>query len=297
MTTGDLADLWMWFADTQCREYSPLYDRIARVVAGSEPVLEMVDASQPNGHVPNVLLAAAHFLVLSGADTPLADRIRRPLECRPRDAVRRLHPTHRDAIAAMLDTRHTNTNEVGRSAVVGPALTEVATRLGQPIGLVDVGCSAGLNLLCDQYRLDYGEFGGTGPTDAPIQLACEVRGATPPIVAELPPIAARVGLDRDPVDLGDRDSFLWQLACVWPDTGRLDRTRAALEHARDAGLRIVKGDAVDDVAAVVRSLPDACVPVVVTTWALAYLSVSRRAAFAETLTALGARPTAGMDQR
>ena len=198
----------------------------------------MVDASQPNGHVPNVLLAAAHSLVLSGADTPLADVYAGRSNADPGTLFVDFCLTHHDAIAAMLDTRR-HQHQRGRALGCGGTGPDGGggTRLGQPIGLVDVGCSAGLNLLCDQYRLDYGEFGGTGPTDAPIQLACEVRGATPPIVAELPPIAARVGLDHDPVDLGDRDSFLWQLACVWPDTGRLDRTRAALEHARDAGLQ------------------------------------------------------------
>jgi hypothetical protein len=96
-----------------------------------------------------------------------------------------------------------------------------------------------------------------------------------------------VGLDRDPVDLRDRDAFLWQLACVWPDTGRLDRTRRALEHARDTSLRIVKGDAVDDLPAVIGSLPDTYIPVILTTWALAYLPLPRRAAFAEMLAGLG----------
>ena len=32
----------------------------------------MVNESPPSGHMPNVLLAAAYFLVLSGVDHPLA---------------------------------------------------------------------------------------------------------------------------------------------------------------------------------------------------------------------------------
>jgi hypothetical protein len=283
VSSGELAALWTWFADTQCQAYSPLYNRIARCVASNDAVLEMVGSAQPQGHVPNVLLAAVHFLLLSGADGPLARVYAGECDADPGPLFIDFCLEHRDAVITLLDTRHTNTNEVGRSAVVGPALTEAARRLGEPIGLVDVGCSAGLNLLCDQYRLDYGPAGSTGPPLAPIVLECEVRGKVPPISAELPSVMARVGIDRDPVDLGDRDAFLWQLACVWPDTGRLERTRRALEHARDVDLRIVRGDAVEELATVVHSLPAGCVPVVLTTWALAYLPVPRRADFVEAL--------------
>jgi hypothetical protein len=177
--------------------------------------------------------------------------------------------------------------------VLGPALTEVALRLGRPVGIIDVGCSAGLNLLCDRYLLDYGPAGTTGPADAEIRLKCEVVGGHPPIAAKLPLVAARVGLDRDPVELNSDDSVRWQLACVWPDTGRLTRTRRALEMARDQQLAIVQGDAVDAIPDLLAGLPPECVPVVVTTWALAYLSTDRRVDFGEALqSSAGRRPIA-----
>ncbi len=39
-----LAGIWIYIADSSCRGYSPLYDRICRAVAESDAVLEMVDA-------------------------------------------------------------------------------------------------------------------------------------------------------------------------------------------------------------------------------------------------------------
>jgi len=114
-------------------------------------------------------------------------------------------------------------------------------------------------------------------------------GGSPPVAAVLPPIAARAGIDRDPVDLRNDDDVRWQLACVWPDTGRLPRSRVAFEQARHADLCIVRGDAVDTIAEVVQSLPDECVPVVLTTWALAYLPSDRRLEFDAALAGLGER--------
>lgn len=278
-----LAELWDWFADTQCRRYSPLYEQVCRAVARSDDVLAMVEEAPPEGHMPTVLLAAVHYLVLSGLDHPLAA----VYAGAPGGEVGPLFVdvcrTQHEAIRTILATRHTNTNEVGRSAVLGPALTEAAARVGAPIGLVDVGCSAGLNLLCDRYLLDYGAHGMTGPPEAPVRLACDVTSGTPPIADLLPRIATRIGLDRDPVHLADDADMRWQLACVWPDTGRLARSRTALDLARAADLQIVEGDAVDALPALLTSLPGACVPVVVTTWALAYLRSDRRTEFVDVL--------------
>ena len=279
-----LADIWRYLADTACRDYSPLYDRICRTVAASDAVLDLVREAPPAGHFPNVLLAAVHYLLLGGLEHPLAAVYTGESEADPGPLFVDVCLGHRGEILDLLATRHTNTNEVGRSAVLGPALTAVADRLGAPLGLVDVGASAGLNLFCDRYRLDYGTAGATGPVAAPVRVECEVLGGDPPIAPALPEIVARTGLDLDPVDVRDDDAVRWLLACVWPDTGRLPRTRLALEEARKDPPRIVAGDAVDGVTDLVLGLPAGVTPVVTTTWMLAYLPKDRRVAFREALT-------------
>jgi hypothetical protein len=288
-----LADIWRFLADTGCRGYSPLYDRICRYVADTGAVLDVVLEAPPAGHFPNVLLGAVHYLLLGGLDHPLAAVYAGTSDADPGPLFEDVCVAHRAEIVELLATRHTNTNEVGRSAVLGPALTTVAARLGAPLGLVDVGASAGLNLLCDRYRLDYGAAGATGPVGAPVRIECAVLGGDPPIAPALPEIVERSGLDLDPVDVRDADATRWLLACVWPDTGRLPRTRLALDEARKDPPRIVAGDAVDGVTDLVLGLPDGVTPVVITTWMLAYLPAERRRAFAAALAAASAeRPIA-----
>jgi hypothetical protein len=120
-----------------------------------------------------------------------------------------------------------------------------------------------------------------------------VTEGNPPIAAAVPPLASRTGIDRDPVDVLDADSVQWQLACVFPDTGRLPRTRLAFELARNAQPPIVEGDAVETIGPVVAAVPAGAVPVVVTTWAAAYFSVEARRAFCDALAdASHARPLA-----
>src|SRR5438552_1850865 len=73
LPVDDLAALWEQFADTSCRAYSPLYDRISRTVARDEDLLALVREAPPRSHQPLLLLAAVHFLLLNGLDHPLTD--------------------------------------------------------------------------------------------------------------------------------------------------------------------------------------------------------------------------------
>jgi hypothetical protein len=275
-----LAAIWIYIADSSCRDYSPLYDRICRTVAESDALLDLIETTPPEQHNPVLLLAAVHSLVLGAPGHPLAAVYAGESDADPGPLFVDLCLDRWVELRKLLATRQVNTNEVGRSALIGPALTVVAGRFGAPLGHVDVGCSAGLNVFCDRYRLDYGPAGATGPADAPVVVPCEVVGGTPPIAPVLPEVAARVGLDRDPVDLDDPDQLRWQLACVWPDTGRLPRTKLALEEARRrGGMQSVRGDAIESVGELVIGLPGDAMAVVTTTWVVGYFSPEQRAGF------------------
>jgi len=286
-----LARVWEQFAEHECRGYSPLYERICRGVARDPDLLALTALGPPAARQPNLLLAAAHFLLLSGVEHPLAEVYAGRSTADPVPGFRDLCLSHRDAVLALLASRYTQTNECGRSSAIVPSLAWVAARLGASLALIDVGASAGLNLLCDRYRIDYGNAGATGPPDSPVRIECRVLGGQPPIAA--PRLATRIGLDRAPVDLHDEDSARWLLACVWPDTGRLERTESAIALARKVSPRVVRGDAVRDIGPLLDAIPDGVTPCVVTTWMFAYLPADQRVAFVAELTrAAGRRPLA-----
>jgi hypothetical protein len=280
---SELGSIWEWFADTSCRGYSPLYDRICRVVAEDDDLLALIQESPPAAHQPNVLLGVVHYLLLAGLDHPLAAVYAGESDADPGPLFRDVCLSHRAEVLALMETRRTQTNECGRSALIGPALTWVAQRVGAPIALVDVGTSAGINLGCDRYFLDYGAAGSTGPADAKVRIECDVTGGVPPIAPRLPAIAARVGLDRSPIDLTNEDDARWMLACIWPDTGRLERTRAAIRDTQLHPPTIRRGDMIDDLPPLLTGLPADAVACVTTTWALAYLQGDGRDQFAANL--------------
>ena len=273
-----LSQIWRDFGANECGAYSPLYAAICRSVADDPDLLALTAAAPPAGQQPNVLLAAVHYLVLSGLAHPLAEIYAGRADPGPAPALfRDLCLAHRPTVSRILGTRHTQTNEPGRAALLAVGLAAAADPLGEPVGLLDAGCSAGLNLLIDRYRFDYGPAGRLGPAGSPVQISCALRGAPAP--ARLPVIAARLGLDRAPVDVTQADDARWLLACVWPDTGRLARTAAAIELARRHPPPVRSGDMVTDLDAALETFDPGLPVVVVTTSACWYLSVPRRQAF------------------
>jgi hypothetical protein len=279
--TAEFATMWEWFS-AHCPT-SPLYARISQAVASDPEVLDLVRSAPPAAHLPPALLAAVHYLILEGSDHPLTDVYAGRSEGDPGTLFLDFFRSRQEDVMALLAVRHIQTNECGRSAVLGPGLTWVASQLNGPYCLIDVGASAGLNLLCDRFRIDYGPHGATGPLDATVQFSCQVVAGRPPIADRLPAFVSRIGIDRSPIDLTNPDDARWLLACAWPDTNRLERTAAAIRLAQSNPPQVVRGDATAALGGVLEALPGHATAIVMTTWAFAYLSVEDRVTFVRLL--------------
>lgn len=279
MTKDELAAWWRWFSESECRGYSPLYERICTTVAGTDAVLDRLLSLPGHAQQPNMLLAAVHDLVLRGSAPILADCYDGP---KPDDVGQVFVDVALEAwdeLVPILEVRRTQTNEIGRVALLAPAFASMG--FDDPPTVVDVGTSAGLTLAVDRCLIDYGPLGRLGPPDSPVRVWCEVLHGEPPIRST--PVARRIGIDRRPLDPTDPEDARWLIACTWPDTGRLERTRAAVGLAAAGPSELRTGDAVADMPAILGEI-DGLV-VVTTTWALAYLSEERRGAFSNLLAA------------
>jgi hypothetical protein len=131
------------------------------------------------------------------------------------------------------------TNEVGRSAVLMSGLLVVAERFPQPVELLELGASAGLNLVLDRYGYELGGL-SAGDPGSPLQLRPEWKGPPPPRARV--EVARRRGVDLNPLDArrdGDR-----LLAYVWPDQARrLAQLEEALAIAAENPPEVEPGDA------------------------------------------------------
>jgi hypothetical protein len=143
----------------------------------------------------------------------------------------------RDDLLPWLDSAP-QTNEVGRSAVLMSGLLVAAAALGAPVELLELGASAGLNLILDRYGYDLGGVPAGDPASS-VRLCPEWEGAPPPR-AEVR-VARRRGVDLRPAPDPDR-----LLAYVWPDQARrLEQAEKAIALLAADPPHIEAGDAAD----------------------------------------------------
>ncbi len=302
-----LRAVWLRFATEECGTYTPLYRTICEAVAEHREVLQLTADGPSHARQPNLLLAAAHYLVLrrrsrgaSLGDTEpnqTLDELGSIYEAgRGDDAGQAFIAAvlaNRSEIVSLLETRFTQTNECGRSAPLALALHAIASANADTAGrratlaLIDAGCSAGLNLGVDRYRVDFGASGACGPEDG-TTVSSELTGPnaakTLPLPDALDCLGWRIGLERAPVDLDDDAAIDWLLACIWPEHGyRLERAVAGFAALRADPPTIVQGDMVDDLSAVIDQAPNDMLVTVLTSWAVAYLRPVDRKRFVEVL--------------
>ena len=276
----------------------PLYHRLAEMAAGDADVTDLLLVARPGQARPVLLLAAVHDLVLRRPDLPLArwyPSVTPSAELAtgdPYPAFRQLCLEHADELRAVIATHSTQTNEVNRCVLLAPLIAAATADVpDRPLALVELGCSAGLLLGLDRYRIEVGDA-VVGDPSSPVQLAGRVvEGTAPPLAPfpPAPPVVDRVGLDLAPVALDDVDRVRWLEACLWPDQPhRVERFRAAVELLRPHPPRVVQGDFVELLPHVVRDLPDRAHVVVFHCWALTYVARDRRPDLAAAVAALGA---------
>jgi len=287
---GELAQQFANFATTAGRDGAALYQQICDGVAENRQLLALMGSAPPDQRRPNLLLAAVHFLLLSGVEHPLGDSYDTVAAWRgtpvERGAPRRdafadfedFCRRYRNQVGALLATRGTQTNEIGRCSALLPAFATVATTRDEPLAIVDLGTSAGLNLLFDRYAYDYGRPRPVGSPDSVVTLRCNLREDRDlPLV--LPTVSERIGIDQSPIHVADPDESRWLLACQWPGhLARFERLRQALDIARrtPVPLRIEQGDFVDRLVSVVAEVTDDAHLCVFHSWAAAYLSEDRQ---------------------
>ena len=173
-----------------------------------------------------------------------------------------------------LARRSIQTNEVRRSWLLLPCFLELARRVGaETLDLIELGSSAGFNLLWDRYRYRY-EAGTWGPTEALLELDGEERAPVPAPLLELTPrVGRRIGIDLAPVDVTGAEGALRLRSFVWPgQEGRLERLDAAIAAVRAEPPELRRGDLVELLPRLLGERRPDVLTIVFQTAVLGYLS-------------------------
>ena len=288
------AERFQRFAEVECRGLSPLYETVSLAIARDAEMLDWIAHLIETRADPTLLFAAVHYLLLSGVDGaglaafyPNIAEVPAPPE-RAYPAFRALVERERERLASLLTTRGTQTNEVNRCCYLLPAFVLAAKEAAKPLWIIDVGASAGLNLLFDRYAYDYGRGLRVGESASSVQLRTELRGN--PDLTPWPPITDRVGLDLHPIDVDDETRTRWLEACTWPEhVDRFRNLRAALSIARKGKPRVVEGDAIDGLRTLVDEADRNAMVVIVNTNVLQYFPLDGCERYGRRLAELASR--------
>jgi hypothetical protein len=283
-----LAQRFMRFADQECGDYAPLYAHLARGIAHDPGLLAIAAHTRSGQQAPNLLLAAVHDLLLRGADHvlgafyPSVAHLTAVPAGDPMPAFRAFCQVYRTALINLVSTRLVQTNEPQRCTVLLPAFAAVQHLAGgRPLALIEVGASAGLNLLFDRYSYDYGAGRSAGDPASPIRFTCTLRGEVqPPIPPRMPPVATRVGLDLHPIHADDPEAMHWLRALVWPEhPARAALLQQVLALAQHEPPPLIAGDALTILPQVVAHAPEDAALCVFHSATLAHFPPEARARF------------------
>lgn len=278
-----LADRFRSHADASAREQSPLYAEWSRGIAGDPDVLALIERAPEARRQPALVLAMSRWL---GA--PLA----------PWPRLREWMLAHPDVLLSELARRTTQVNDVrrpGRSRSRwrgsrarwpcsrsaprrGSACSPTGTRSG-PTSTARASTSrragARPRATSSSSSMSTSETPPRRTTPGPAGRCCP-RSSGGPVSTSTPSTSPTRGR------LVARD------VAAARALGRVDLLRRAVAIARSAPPRLVRGDAVDGLAALASTAPSEARLVVVSTGTLVYLPGRRRQAFVDAVRALGA---------
>jgi hypothetical protein len=261
---------WLEFIPETLKS-SPLYSELWKRIKGDAEILalvNLVDKDQPN---LVTFFAGVNFLLLREPHYPLA--LYYPyLHQDGAPPLSDAYPFFREFVLAhiaelrnLLPTARLQTNEVTRCANLLPAFVLVHQRGGyQPLNMIEIGSSAGLNLLWNRYRYQYGSGLTTddiivGDLTSPVQIHCEIIGPHLPPFPEvmLPSVANCQGIELVPRDIYDEEDMRWVRAAIWPEeVGRHQVLDTAIAFAQQKGMPLHQGDACDLLPALLAAIPE-----------------------------------------
>ncbi len=268
---------------------SPIYAELSYGVSLDSDLLQLAAQKRKRQPAPNMLFAAVQYLLLSGGEHarhplashyPIVSGAERPMQPAFPD-FRDFCLSYRDQVADLIRTRRTQTNVVRRCTCLLPAFSMVQLESQQPLALVDIGASAGLNLNVDRYRYRYLRGGqleaSWGRPEATVLLEAELRGGAMPALAEELSISFRGGIDLNPIDLSNDEELRWLRALIWPEhTERHQRLIDAAAELTRSPVDLRAGDAAQLLPNMISDAPQEAALTVYSTVAMYQIPESGR---------------------
>lgn len=251
------------FAVHECRGSSLLYEFLSSKIAEDTIMLELAGKAREGQPVPNLFLGAIHYLLMKGYNHPLAgfypSLTDQPL---PQEKVYPMFTdfcrAYSEEIIELIKSKIVQTNEVRRCSYLYLIFSHITRMTRNPLALIEIGTSAGLQLFVDNYSYSYGSDDIFGNLDSEVHLRSEIRGDKS-LLNHLPhfDVATRIGVDLHINDVRDSEDYLWIKALIWPEhSERRELFEKAASYVSNQKLSLIEGDGVEILRSLAEEIPE-----------------------------------------
>nr|WP_284238898.1 DUF2332 domain-containing protein [Paenibacillus glycanilyticus] len=256
-----LSERFINFAKRECKNSSILYEHLAENIANDLQLLRLAAHSKHGQPVPNLLLGAVHYLLLNGKEHELSAYYP-SLVNEPLGASGAFKPfkdfcvQFEEDIVPLLENKLVQTNEVRRCAYLYPTFCYIYQLSNKPLTLIEIGTSAGLQLLWDKYSYTYQSHQMYGSHQSTLEISSEVIGDRfPALFKYSPPVQRRIGLDLHVNNLNTQEDYQWLKALIWPEhKERHLYFEKAAEYLMSESLEFIEGDGVAILPDLIRTV-------------------------------------------
>jgi hypothetical protein len=215
---------------------------------------------------------------------------RSPTRPRSRDPQRDVFVAHDAELLPWLDGPP-QTNEAGRSAGLMTGILHLAARYGPRFEVLEIGSSAGLNLLIGRYRFDLGGV-RAGPADSPVADRGPSGAARRRRMRRSRSSRRAASTSSRSICRAIRDAERLEAYCWVENTARQARLEKTIAMVRAEGVDLVQGDAADWVEArLAEPQAEGVTRVLMHSVVWQYLPDSTQQRIADAMLAAGARAT------
>lgn len=157
----DISKRFVDFSKRECSGISPLYAALAMEVSSDKEMLVFCQYARAGQPIPNLFFGAVHYLLLKGINHPLGkfypSVVNQPANAMDAYPVfKEFCLSYKNEIEYLLKKKYVQTNEVKRCSYLYPVFSYIYENTNQPLALIEIGTSAGFQLLWDHYAYSYG---------------------------------------------------------------------------------------------------------------------------------------------
>ncbi len=249
------------FANHECRGSSALYEYLSHHTAEDDDLLEIASHAREGQPIPNLFLSAVHYLLLKGNEHSLKHYY--PSITNPPREIDNAFPHFKDfckqnkrEIISILNTKRVQTNEITRCAYLYPTFCFIFEKVKRPLSLIEIGTSAGLQLLWDQYCYSYGSERVYGAPHSNVRITSRSKDPLF-LLPQSPPVAERIGVDLHLNDLNNTKDYIWLKSLIWPEhKERFELFENASSFMKEKPVTLIEGDGVTLLPEIAAQVPN-----------------------------------------